>query len=393
MAKVLIGWELGGNYGHLSSIEKLSVELAKDGHQSFLALQRIDGISRRFVAGEQLLQAPIWPNLLKDVHRELPQVPHATYGDIFDALCLDKPNALTSMLEAWQVLLDLVKPDAVVAETAPALLMAARGRFPTIRIGSGYDVPPSEMARFPSLTGRSAVRCEMIALEKINTALSQTSCHPVRFYPEIFKSDADIVACLEEFDPYAEWREACYCRPAMGSKVPPLAVKRGNEIFVYFHAVTQHVMPVWKALSQTKLPVRIHVPDADEEHTKALADLGFKFESKPVPLDKIMRRSRMIISHGGLGLSSAAAMCGVPHLVLSHDIEKSLNGNAVARMGAGLHAPLFEVDSTLLGQQILTLYHDPDQSKKGVDLARRLQSRKVNAMISHAKDVVYKLID
>jgi UDP:flavonoid glycosyltransferase YjiC (YdhE family) len=393
MAKILIGWELGGNYGHLVSIRQLSSDLTKAGHECYLALQRIDSNLGCLAAGEHLLQAPIWPNLLKDVHRARPKFPHATYGDIFSALCLDRPFALRSMIEGWQALLDLIKPDLVVAETAPALLMSARDFVPTIRIGSGYDVPPHHMKRFPTLTGEGSVQDEALAVEKINAALSQTSRQVVQSFPEMLKADVDIVACFREFDPYADWRKTEYCFPAIGPIVPPIAVNKGKEIFVYFHSVSRLIHPIWQALSKTKIPIRIHIPNVEEEHKKAFEDLGFKYESIPVPLNKIMKRSRMIISHGGLGLSSAAILCGMPHMIISHDVEKSLNGTAVSKFGAGIHNSIFELDTERLEEQILSTYSDIFMEDACMISARHLRNRRLDGVTQTTKRAVLEIID
>lgn len=364
MAKILLGWELGGNYGHVNQLKALSKRLIQDGHSVYLALQRIDAGKKLFGPPEYLLQAPVWPNCLKDVYRHVSEDSAANYGDMLIQFCFDKKWALPSMISGWNAILKHVKPDAIIADSAPALLMAAKNKIPTIRIGSGYDVPPFTMKAFPPLYGKESVENHELAVEKVNAALKLCGQARINFLPQCLMSDQDMVAVFKAFDPYYRWRKTRYYTPSVPNPLPSISDRMGEEIFVYYQSVTKEAVPLWDALAESKLPVRLHIPDLDKTHIDAFRDLGFKFEEAPVPIEDIIKKSRLLISHGGLGMASTALLCGLPHLILSHDLEKSLNGHAVSGIGLGKHMSIFRANKASILENIFYLYNKNVNGKK-----------------------------
>ena len=107
-----------------------------------------------------------------------------------------------------------------------------------------------------------------------------------------------------------------------------------------------------------------HIPDMDDIHAAAFKNLGFIVELDPVPILDVVKNSRMIISHGGLGMSSTALLCGIPHLILSHDLEKSLNGQAISKIGVGEHMSIFEITKNSVLGKILDLYQGSYKDRK-----------------------------
>src|SRR5690349_24998106 len=61
MARVLLCWELGGDYGHLMRFATVARELARRGHESVFALRELTHVEA--VLGQEsfsCLQAPVW---------------------------------------------------------------------------------------------------------------------------------------------------------------------------------------------------------------------------------------------------------------------------------------------------------------------------------------------
>ena len=348
MSKILLGWELGGNYGHVNQLKSLSRCLMRSGHDVYFALPRIDAARMVFEPPEYLVQAPVWPNCLKDVYRQIPSERATNYGDTLVQFCFDKKWALRSMMSGWEAIINNIKPNAIIADSAPALLMASKGRIPTIRIGSGYDVPPASMKEFPPLFGKPAVENHLLAIDYVNQSLNLFGRSTIEYLPECLMSDQDMVAAFEAFDPYRQWRQTEYLTPVVPCPLPEISQRKGEEVFVYYQSVTKEAIPLWEALAEAKLPVRIHIPDMDDIHAAAFKNLGFIVELDPVPILDVVKNSRMIISHGGLGMSSTALLCGIPHLILSHDLEKSLNGQAISKIGVGEHMSIFEITNLML---------------------------------------------
>ena len=66
----------------------------------------------------------------------------------------------------------------------------------------------------------------------------------------------------------------------------------------------------------------------------------------------------MVVSHGGHGFACAAIAAGLPQVVCHHDLEKLLNGLAVAREGLGGHVSLANLDPDRFGADLVGLYRD-----------------------------------
>jgi rhamnosyltransferase subunit B len=331
MARVLLGWELGGNRGHSVPLKALVKALIADGHDVVIAAQQ----PAQFVDLEDVtvLQAPIWPGLIGAAPEPRP-IPPVNMGDILVGLGLSVPGAMTSLIRAWDSILLHVRPDIVIADYAPALSCATRARIRTISYGTGFCQPPADMDQFPDLLRLSHHADPVPILDIINDELAAAGQAKIAAPPAIFATDEAVVACFAEFDPYRRWRKGSYTLPHIAAP-EPLPDAPGDEVFVYFHRADGGTESLWDALVATGFKTRVFVAQADRDSYPALRDRGFIIETKPLSWGMIAKRSRMVISHGGLGSTSGALAMGLPHIVLPHDLEKIVTGLVVKKLGIG----------------------------------------------------------
>jgi rhamnosyltransferase subunit B len=331
MARILLGWELGSNRGHSIPLIVLAKALEADGHEIVIAAQQpVQFVDLQNIAA---MQAPIWPGLLgaaPDAGTILP----INMNDILIGLGLSVPGALTSMIRAWDSILVDAKPDVVIADYAPALCCATRDRIRTISYGTGFCQPPADMEEFPDLLRLTQKAEPEPLLDIINDELAAAGRAKVKAPPAIFAVDETVVACFTEFDPYQRWRQGAYALPHM-APLAALPDARGDELFVYFHRADGDATNLWDGLIATGLKVRVFIAQADRYGHSALRDRGFVVESDPVPWDLIARRSRIVISHGGLGFTSGALAMGLPHVVVPYDLEKIVTALTVRKLGVG----------------------------------------------------------
>ncbi|MEP1338960.1 MAG: nucleotide disphospho-sugar-binding domain-containing protein, partial [Marinomonas sp.] len=354
--RILLGWELGANLGHAQNLIKIGSTLQSQGAEVFIAAQQLDAVAGSRCDKISLLQAPVWPNLLKDVRTPRWVSDPADYGEIFSRLCLDREYALGSMLAGWETLLNLTAPDLVISDTAPALNFTASQRYHTIRIGSGYDTPPSEVSEFPRLRDIPSSGDNASGLRNINKTLKGLGRTTLRRFPEFFRSDGDYLHTIPELDPYKNDRPATYCPST--SQVPAVRSSDGEEIFVYLHAMHSAYSPLWKSLASLDAPVRLFIPSLHPNHREAFDELGFKWHEAPVPLENILQRSRLIITSGGIGLVTAAVAQGTPQVVIHHDLEKQMTGEAIERIGCGRSLSILNLTEANVTSAILECYSD-----------------------------------
>jgi UDP:flavonoid glycosyltransferase YjiC (YdhE family) len=366
----MLGWELGGNRGHAEALKAIALALIADGHDPVIAAKE----PLRFTGFDAcpVMQAPIWPGMLVPVAAHRPGPP-VSMADILTGLGILLPGALASLIRSWDAVFGAFRPDVVIGDFAPALFTAARGRIRTISTGSGFCQPPADMSELPDLLRASQAAPSQPLLAAINAELAATGRTALAAAPELFAADHIVVSSFAEFDPYRRWRKSSYAMPSLA----PLAAipeQPGDEVFVYYHRADPASLPLWEALAKTGLTIRTFVGQPSADGHAALTALGILVERNPLSWEAIASRSRVVVSHGGLGFSSGAVAMGLPHLVLAYDLEKILTGLAVRQLGAGdtIMPHLRERDAT---EQLLKLYADERLRNKTRAAAVGMQER------------------
>lgn len=391
MARILLGWELGANRGHVVRLAEIARRLLAEGHQVHAALQNVDGAAETLPERVVPWQGPVWPRLLVNTAR-LPGAPAATMGDILARLGLDRAEALSGLIRAWDTLFAAITPDVVIADFAPALLLASRGRVPSVAIGTSFDRVPPHLDAFPSLSGATPVFDEAALLEQANRALARVGRAPLSTLPRLFAADRSLVASFREIDIYAADRvEACVA-PSVGAILPQATSGEGEEVFVYAFEAIPAEAALWEGLARSRLPVRVHVPHAPSALRDRIDALGFTFEPGPVPFDLIAKRSRIVVSHGGHGFVSAALLCGLPQVVAHCDLEKRSYANRVVGLGLGGEVPLAAIRPDPFAESLRRLYADDALARRARAAAPRFQAQMRRPLDMEAASAIVSLL-
>jgi len=391
LAHILLGWEFGGNRGHALRLVQLADKLKARGHQVSFVLQRVDAITPAEAKGSPVWPAPVSPRMLVNAGRPRTGSP-STMGDILARLGFNDSAIVAAALRAWLQLMDAIRPDIVVAEYAPWLLMAARGRVKTVAVGTGFDAPPAEMPRFPSLTRKPPALDEEETLAAVNRALDSIGARRLAALPELFAANTQVAATFTEMDAYAEWRIRPLAMPTVPQPPPGISGGQGTEVFVYAPEQVPIDAPLWKGLAAAKLPVRVHVPLVGEPYYAELARMGFAVERAPVPFALIAQRSRLLVSHGGHGFVCSALLSGLPQVVCHIDLEKLGYAQAVARMRLGGFVPLAQVQPEPFAASLAQLYRDESLSARAREAAPDFHERYTKSLEQTVTEAVEALL-
>jgi rhamnosyltransferase subunit B len=357
MVRALIGWELGANQGHITCIKLIADRLLTDGHDVAIALQQIDAGGLDLDPRIALWQAPVWPRILVSMGQPA-SAPVATMGDILCRVGLNRQGALAAMVAGWDAICAAYQPDLIIADFAPALLCAAKGRYPTIRVGDGFTAPPGHLATFPSLTGAAPAFDEGAILDLVDADLAASGRAPLPGLPALFEADHELISSFALLDPYVNQRTSPHCAPLIKPPLPDGVGGAGEEIFVYgFHRIDPSAA-LWDGLARTGKAVRVHLSNASSEHLARFKALGLKFEREPQPFTRIAARSRLVVSHGGHGFVSSALLSGLPQLITWFDLEKQLHGKAVASAGFGQNQNLLAISTDALVAGLTQMWQD-----------------------------------
>ncbi len=358
MARILLGWELGANRGHIHPMQIIARRLLADGHEVHFALQQIDAVGPDHDPQIALWQAPVWPRLLIGLSQRH-STPSFTMGDILGRVGLSRPGALAAMIRGWDAILGAAKPDLVVADFAPALLAAAKGRVASVITASGFAAPAAGLARFPVLTGNASTLDEAELLDIADADLRSVGRAPLASLPSIFAADHEAVAGFALLDPYREYRVQPPCAPVITVPEHAVADPAADELFVYFYSLAPADAPLWQGLALSGRKVRIHVPDPTQEQLATFRRLELIFERHPLPFDRIARQSRLALSHGGLGFVSSCLLTGLPQIVAWYDLEKQLGGKAITAAGLGHDFNFHALTAVQIAEVIEQAWTDP----------------------------------
>ena len=149
---VLLAWELGSGLGHVMPLRRIATRLLRQGIRIIAVLKDVS--SARWLDGldADVMQAPVWPVTFKS-DAERARLSSATLADSLADFGLADEEALRILLTAWSHLFDLIRPDLVIADFAPAAALTARGRLPLALVGNGSRCRPPRWITFPCCIG------------------------------------------------------------------------------------------------------------------------------------------------------------------------------------------------------------------------------------------------
>jgi UDP:flavonoid glycosyltransferase YjiC (YdhE family) len=395
--RILLGWEIGNGRGHARILGWIAGALKRRGYEPILATQQLDALQsvERALGDIDYLQAPMWPgNIDSASYRR--EGATGTIGDICADRGLCSPFVLRSMLHVWDRLFALVQPAAVIGDYAPALLLAARGRLPSVAVGEGFTLPPAGLRTFPVLAKNvdKPKYDENELVEIVNACLREAERPTISHLPEIFGADRSCVAAFSELDPYSGLRSrdnAGPWAPQWDRSTP----RDGRELFCYLSLRTSFDAMLVKALQQVAargIPVRAHIPYANEQQRSFLNEIGVRVEPQPLPFEEIQRNARLAVSLGSFSFMSCALVAAIPQVVLPLGIVKHLTGRAIETLGVGRWIdpkPENPLEPTLVAEALMEDFHNERLARRAKELAPEFKRR----FYPRPEEVVADLVD
>ena len=345
---VLFAWELGANFGHVNKLGQ--VARALEGRAKLTVVARDPAAVRALLPDLDvtLLPAPTVPT--RPLHKG--EQPGICYPGALRQDGWDRSEKLLPLLECWDALLAAYPPDVLVAQAAPAALLAARGtKVKTALLGSGYDAPPlcAPMPSYAPDDQKAAALAqdqEAKTLEVVNACLLARGQEPVANFCDILRTDCPILVADPATDHFAPRARYEPDHPPYLGQI--LSVDTGTEtawrnrgvpkVLAYLRPNTQQFAAAIKGLGQLApdLDLILAVPGIDPSLKSQLEARSAVVIDGPVRLDRLLPECDLGVSYGTNGIGSAFIAFGVPQLGIPTHREQLLFTQAVARSGLGL---------------------------------------------------------
>lgn len=338
MGRILLAWELGENYGHISMLLPLARQLRLSGHAVLFAIKKS--------AARQLLDADGFDYVFSPPSTS-PQnrsFQPASFADILGGAGFANLHVLTGLVRSWQEIFNLFQPTVVVSQYAPIAQFAARHlSIPSLQLNIGFDSPPA-VSPFPcfrpylNVTREQLLTKELIILEIINMFKVRQGAAPYRSLPEAVTSDMDLLVTLPELDHYRRGRSGRFIGPLYtvddGAAVqwPELT---GPRVFVYLRPISG-IAAILETLSRGRGSVIAVIPGIDDRLSAKFSNKGLYITQSLIKLADVLPNMDLAINHANHGIMAAALLAGVPMLVIPTTIEKWLVARNIEYLGIGV---------------------------------------------------------
>lgn len=333
--RILLGNEFGHGNGHSLLLLEL-VEHVRRARQNVF-VRYVSRQASNFIGRMEREDELSSPEIL--AHTRTINTPWKNFGGIMvEALLEQKPFA--SRVQAWVDEIRSFRPDVVVADYAPTLTMACRHLVPTLAVGNGYTLPPSDGDGFPDIQG-NGVKLPLANehyVTKFNDILVSHGLSPIDKLSQLNQANATALMTIPIFDPYWQVRHDQY----LGIQHPGGSPKptQGREGLIAYFSATSAAKLLIEAIALSGLNSLVHLPDASAILENHPARSRIEHNAGVFVLADTVPGRAVVLHASSLGMSAAALYAGVPQVgVYFHD-EGRINANAtrLAQIGLGIPA-------------------------------------------------------
>lgn len=368
--RILLVSELGAGLGHIAPLFAVAQSIATDKDNASrveftVASPDSVGIARSFPdIDHELINSPVSPPV---VHLKSHT---ASYAEVLTTFGFSRPAHLRASMRAWDDLINLTKPDLIVADHSPSVCLAARGRIPVVQTGTGFTLPPAFLPQFPSLLRESAAPAvQKQTLLAINEILDERNSKPYERLPELLDTEYRAIFSLPHLDPYSGIRRedllGTYHKGLVSSDPP-----REPRVFVYAGSGMRDLDAIVQSISDRDIEVEAYFGNADTVAARFLKNRGMKVHDQPPELSDVLARSSLVISQGGAGLSNAALIVGRPHIVYPNHAESGITAARLVDLKLGIN--IEQNPGECVPEAVEQIFSDPEYAGNAQDEAMKI---------------------
>jgi UDP:flavonoid glycosyltransferase YjiC (YdhE family) len=328
--RIVIAWELGANLGHLLPLLVLARALRTRGHRVLFAMRDLSNAARVAREGFAFLPAPA------SAHRGRSQA-YASYAAMLAGELFPTAGSTLVAALAWRSIMQAARAELLIADHAPAALLAARAlSVRTALYGAPFSIPVAG-APLPTFASASARGVEAELLQRLNTVLDTLGASPLERVSDLYRAEATLVRGVPEIDCFGPRAEQAYVTEATadaGEAIPAWPRTDGARALVYLRA-GRYVKPVLDALAAANASAIAYIGGLPKR-LAAREQRGFVLSPTPYKASALMPQADFVVCNGNAGTVTQAVLAGKPLLMLPTYVEQALNAARVAQAGAGV---------------------------------------------------------
>ncbi len=328
--RIVIAWELGANLGHLLPLLALARALRSRGHRVLFAMRDLTNAARVAREGFAFLPAPA------SVHRGRLQA-YASYAAMLAGELFPTTGSTLVAALAWRSIMQAARAELLIADHAPAALLAARAlSVRTALYGAPFSIPVAG-APLPTFANASARGVEAALLQRLNTVLDVLGASPLERVSDLYRAQTSLVRGVPEIDCFGPRAEQAYVTEVSadaGEAIPAWPRADGARALVYLKA-GRYVKTVLDALSAANASAIAYIGGVPQQPAPR-ERRGLVISPTPYKASALMPQADFVVCNGNAGTVTQAVLAGKPLLMLPTYVEQALNAARVAQAGAGV---------------------------------------------------------
>jgi hypothetical protein len=346
----LFCWEIGQGLGHITALKALGDLLTLRGYRCIFAVKDLTYAYELLHAnGHLVLQAPLSCITVKGAQEA------QSYADILLRFGFINANALTGQVIAWQTLINYVKPDVFVLDSAPVARLAAMGlEIPIFNLSVGFACPPAQGAWpvFPALKSFSAERLkasEALILENCHIVSARLRTPSITRLGELYPIKNCYINAVPALDPYerhsvenkVNYVGAFHHAPLGIAATWPVQLgprEKGEapkKCFAYLKADYPELPLVLNALASLPLQTIAFIPGLSSSEVKHWSKDNLLIATAPINTQSVLLEAGVVLGHAGASLTHQALLAGLPVFALPMHTEQLLTANKITRSHLG----------------------------------------------------------
>lgn len=339
--KILFGWEMGAGMGHLKSHRSLFATLKARGHELHVVSREVGKAARAFDG----LDLPIWqapfstekPEPYLSVTPSMAQVLHNTG--------LDRIDAVLARTKAWDLLRETIRPDLVLVDSAPTLLLSLRGQgVPAASLSTGFFVPP-DIAPLPRFAPFKSTKLppgtpsdELVTLAALNAVLAARKQPPMSHLGRLFNEGiVPLLTTFKVLDHYPERLEGEYVGlPPSPSGAPPVWPEvPGPRIYAYLKPAPgfETILSQLRSLAWPTLIVSDGIPQETQRHYSCPT---LSFAPRALDLNLVSESAQLCLCNANHGTLAHFLLAGIPVLLFPLFLEQEILAAHIVNNKSGL---------------------------------------------------------